>query len=131
MINRQTKKIGIFDFEKFNWLSFDGIIFDDKYSKMGDRGEFYISNKNINYILEKYTKGSEDASTLYALFEFGGTSKITADAYFFTNNQWNKLIKDKKVTPKSAKSPIAKIKNFEPEKDVDIKEYAMNKKGGY
>jgi hypothetical protein len=131
MINRVTKKVGLFDFGNFTWLTFNGITFDDNYSLMSGRGEFYVSNKNINYILEKYTKGAEDSTTLYALFEFGGPSKLTADAYFFTNTQWNKLLKDKKITPKSAKSPIAKIKDFEPERDIDIKEYLMNLKGVY
>jgi hypothetical protein len=125
MINRDNKKVGLFDLDKFTWVTFNGITFADNYSLMGGRGEFYISNRNIKYILEKYTKGNEDSSTLYALFEFGGPTKLTANAYFFTNEQWNKMLKDKKIMPKSDKLPMAKIKDFDPDKDIDIREYTM------
>lgn len=131
MINRQSKNVGLFDFDKFTWVTFNGVTFDDSYSLSGGKGEFYMSNKNITYILEKYTKGGGDATNLYLLYEFSGPSKSSTQAYFFTNTQWDKLLSDKKVTPKSAKSPIAKFKNFEPETDTDIKEYLTNEKGGY
>jgi len=121
--NRNTKKIGLFDYTTFNWVARNGVTYADNYTLLGGRGEFFISNKNVNYILQKYTTGAEDSKTLYALIEMGQAKKITADAYFFTNSQWNQLVKDKKIAPKKDITKISKIKNLEPEIDTDIKEY--------
>jgi hypothetical protein len=119
--NRLTKKVGLFDFNNFAWVNSDGVTYTDELSLNNQRGEIYQGNKGTNYIVEKYTKGgNEDNQTLYAIIDFA--KKITADAYFISHKQWNKMIADKKIKVKNAKNPMSGIKNLDVDKDIDISE---------
>jgi hypothetical protein len=121
--NHQNKKYGIFDFTNIDWLNHDGINFECNYLEDPKSKQIYFGTGNQQFVLEKYNiGGSESDKSIFSLIDAKALSDKKVQAYFFTHKKWEELLKSKILQPKSAKTPLPKIKINNPQSDFDIKE---------
>jgi hypothetical protein len=117
----KTKKFGLYDLQKIKWVTVDGITFEPNYSE--ELTLVYEDDQGKQYLVETYIidGGQIDNTTLYLISPVLEENDM-AGGHFIAASKFKEL--SKKIHPKNENDDedIVKIKDFNPETDVDIKE---------
>lgn len=119
--SKKTKKFGLYDLRKTDWVKHDGIYFEPDYGE--DSTVLYIDDQGNQYIVETYvtSSGNVDNSSLYVIYPVNEENDM-AGAHFVGAKQFEQL--SVKFHPKDENDDpdMVRIKDINPETDVDIKE---------
>ena len=115
---------GIWDLDKNDWATFDGIKYVNKYHHTGV--ELYIEKQgNQKYVVNVYTLSDDvDHTSFYALHPVTIGNQY-GESHFITYNKFEEL--KSRIVPSSEEDDdedFTNITNFNKDSDVDIKETA-------
>jgi hypothetical protein len=115
--NDQLAKYGLFDSEKFEWVTKNGITYDLSYYEFDV--SIWMDENDNGYVVETFTKGGQpDDSSFYSIYSVD-SQNILISAHFLSHNAFNILSQRLISTDEDAQfSIIDKITS----QDVDIKE---------
>lgn len=118
--SKKTKKFGLYDLGKVKWVTVDGVTFEPDYSE--DTTILYTDDKGADYLVETYVNGGGqvDNTSLYVVYPVDGENDM-AGGHFIAANKFKEL--STKIHPKNENDDddVVRIKDFNPETDVDIK----------
>jgi hypothetical protein len=121
--SKKTKKFGLYDLSKVKWVTVDGITFEPNYHE--DATVLYLDDQGNQYLVETYILfgGQVDATSLYVIYPVDEENNM-AGGHFIAANKFKEL--ETKIHPKNEDDEedgdMVRIKDFNPETDVDIKE---------
>ena len=119
--SKKTKKFGLYDLRKTTWVNHDGILFEPHYEEGSTT--LYVDDNEKQYLVEIYvTSGGQiNESSLYVVYPVEEENDM-AGAHFIGSKQFEQL--SAKFHPKDEEEDddMVRIKDFNPETDVDIKE---------
>jgi len=99
---------GIYNSRSTNWIELDGIKYDPFFVWLENENDFYFDDEGNSYYVEKYTNKFKNIS-FYCVYD---TNTRTGDSHILSQKKWEEL-------GLLENEP----KKFEPDSDVDIKEY--------
>ena len=118
--SRTSNKFGIYNLKEDNWVTHNGVMFDDEYKQISERA--YKTKDGKRFFVVIYSKTSQpDNTSFYVLLPISG-NKI--DGYFVSAEKWNEL----KVQLVGETDPEKTNTEFDPEVDNDIKENKQTEK---
>lgn len=107
--NRRTRKFGLFNKSKGEWVSLGGNFYEDFFNKIDD--DVFISDDGDAFTVEIYSKsGSPDESSFYVVIPI----EDGINGYFVSHSKWLEL---QEMLHKEGEET-----NFNPENDSDISE---------
>lgn len=110
--NRRTKRFGLFNKSKGEWVTLGGVTYDDFYKKVDD--DIFISDDGDTFTVEVYSLASNtnapDQSSFYIVIPIDDN----INGYFVSHNKWLEL--QEKLHREDEET------NFDRENDSDISE---------
>jgi hypothetical protein len=107
--SRRSKKFGVFNTTKGDWVTFNGVTYDDVFSKVSD--DVFISDDGDMFTVEVYSKSSvPDESSFYIVIPIDDS----INGYFVSHNKWLEL--QEKLEKEGEET------NFDRENDSDMSE---------
>jgi hypothetical protein len=107
--NRRTKKFGLFNKSKGEWVTLGGISYEDFYNKVDD--DIFISDDGDTFTVEVYSKSNvPDQSSFYIVIPIDDN----INGYFVSSKKWLEL--QEKLQREDGET------NFDRENDSDISE---------
>jgi hypothetical protein len=108
--SKETKKFGLFNSRKNNWVSTGGVKYDAFYVHSDENA--YYDDKDIPYYVVTYSKsmGTVDSSSFHCVIPAEDQS---INGYFLSHNKWLEL--EANLHPEEQT-----MQDFEPERDTDL-----------
>jgi hypothetical protein len=96
--SKNTRKYGLFNFSKNEWVKLNGIEYGINYKKVEHK--LVTDDNEKSYILQVFSTSTEpNQQSFYCLFDVN--SEVGRDepqpSYFISKNKWDELINDEKI----------------------------------
>jgi hypothetical protein len=118
---RGGKKVGIFDLDKNDWFTLDGVKYGPEYKSLYLID--FIDSSNNTYTVDVFSKSTTpDQTSFYSLWKVNEfNDKSSFPSYFISKKKWDQLIQDGKLTPDDSEEEF-EYDDSDIGVDVDIKE---------
>lgn len=119
--NRRTKKIGIFDLNKNDWLVKNGVTYNPEYKSL--EVIYLRDSTNREYTVDIYTKSpTPDQTSFYSLYiHTDFKDRVAFPSYFISKSKWEELIQNGTLVSDDDEQEF-EYGNNDISADVDIKE---------